>query len=163
VKRFFQIAFFLDLLYIGYSFFASPYFLLNSQLAFIASLLIVLGSFHGYKKVVQKRAASRPYRDAIETIEDRFGLYEEEGSEVEQKDAKEIFEEERAKIKASRAGLRHFVQSAGGFFSPYRLGGYFVLILSVLVLVRRGLFEPWSFLAGLAIVPLAALVMAFIG
>jgi len=159
VKRFFRIVIFIDLLFIIYSFFASRYFLLNSQLAFIASLLIVLGSFWGYKRVVQKRSHITG-RDSIDEIEDRFELYEE--TELSRKSPREILEEEKAKIKSKRAALKHFVMGAGGFFSPFRLGGYAVLVLSVLVLIRKGLFEPASFLAGLAIVPIAALVMALL-
>ncbi len=159
MKRFFRIVILIDLLFISYSFFASRYFLLNSQLAFISSLFIVLGSFWGYKRVVQKRIDITG-RDSIDEIEDRFELYEE--TKPCDKSPREILEEEKARIKSKRAGLRHFVMGAGGFFSPFRLAGYGVLVVSILVLIRKGLFEPMSFLAGLAIVPIAALVLALL-
>ena len=157
MKNFFKVAFFLDILVILGSFFVdSPYFLLNTQIAFIASLLVVLGSFWGYKNLVRKKAAHFAERDAIDIIEDPHELYEEES----QKSAKELFEEEKARLKAKRANVKNFIKSAPGFFSPYRLFGYLFLVLAVLVLIRKGYFEAGSFLVGLAIVPTAALLYA---
>lgn len=158
-KRFFFIAFVVDSIVILYSFFASRYFLLNSQLAFIASLLIVLGSFYGYARMVKKRAHMRG-RDIIDEIEDRFELYEEPPkSNV---SAKEIFEEEKAKIKAKRVGIKNFLKSSNAFFSPFRLFGYLVLVVAILFLVRHRLFEAGSFLVGLAVVPASAMLLALL-
>ncbi|BCD62037.1 hypothetical protein NitYY0826_C0905 [Nitratiruptor sp. YY08-26] len=154
MNNFFIIAFFLDTLVIIFSFFSSKYFLLNSQLAFIASLLIVLGSYEGYKNVVQKKS-SLHNRDIIDDIEDRFDLYseDEEGGE---KSAKEIFEEEKAKLKSKRAALSNFFKTSGAFFSPLRLAGYAFLTIVILVLIRKDLFDIAGFLIGLAVVPLSA-------
>ncbi len=158
MRGFFKVAFVVDVVVVGLSFFVeAPYFLLNTQVAFISSLLVVLGSFWGYKRMVQKRAKKFSGRDVIEVLEDRYELYEESN-----KSAKEIFEEERAKIKASRANIKNFIKSAPGFFSPWRLLGYLFLVVAVLVLIRKGYFEAGSFLVGLAIVPLSALLYALL-
>ncbi|BCD67923.1 hypothetical protein [Nitratiruptor sp. YY09-18] len=157
MKNFFFVAFFLDILLIIYAFFSSPYFLLNSQLGFIAALLVIMGSFYGYKRFIQARQNSQK-TDIIDTIEDRFDLYSEETHE--ERSAKELFEEERAKSKAKGAGLKHFLSTAPGFFSPYRLFGYLFLVVAVLVLIRKNLFEPWSFLAGLSVVPVSVILFA---
>ena len=156
MRGFWVIVILLDLGVIGASFFAhSPYFLLNTQLAFISSLLIVMGSFYGYKKIVQKRSAT-PGPDTIDQIEDRFGLYEEQKLPQE---AKELFEREKERVKKGGA-LKHFLHTSGAFFSPYRLIGYGVLALMVLWLIGRGIFEPLSFLLGLAIVPVGTMLYA---
>ena len=155
MRGFWIIVIVLDLVVIGGSFFVhSPYFLLNTQLAFISSLLIVMGSFYGYKKVVQKRSAT-PGPDTIDQIEDRFGLYEEESPQ----EAKELFEREKERVKKGGA-LKHFFSTSSAFFSPYRLVGYGVLALMVLWLIGRGIFEPLSFLLGLAIVPAGTMLYA---
>ncbi len=159
LKRFFFIAFIVDSIVIAYSFFASRYFLLNTQLAFIASLLIVLGSFYGYARMVTKRAHITG-RDIIDEIEDRFELYEE--PQRSGASAKEIFEEEKAKIKSKRVSLKNFLKSSNAFFSPFRLFGYVVLVVAIFFLVRHGWFEAGSFLVGLAIVPVSALVLTIL-
>jgi len=152
VRGFFKVAFVVDLFVIASSFFVdSPYFLLNTQVAFISSLLVVGGSFLGYRKLVQKRAPHFQGPDVIDEMDDPFELYEDEG-----KSAKEIFEEEKAKLK--KANLKNFFASAPGFLSPYRLFGYLFLVVAVLVLIRKGYFEAGSFLIGLGIVPLSALL-----
>ena len=155
MKKIFSIAFFVDIALILFSVSQGKYALLNSQLAFIASLFITLGSFYGYKGVVQKK--SHLGRDIIEEIEDRFELYSQEKSQ--QLNAKELFEEERAKIKKQKA-LKNFMLGVGGFFSIYRLLGYLFLVVAILMLIRRAVFEPISFLLGLAVLPVSAMIYA---
>lgn len=42
-------------------------------------------------------------------------------------------------------------------FSPLRIAAYIFLILAFFMLLRHNIFEPFSFLAGLSILPLIAL------
>jgi hypothetical protein len=156
VRTFFQIAAFVDFVLV-LAFFNDPLRLLNSQIAFIASLFVVLGSYFGYARMVKKGSPLLQERDAIEKIEDPYDLYTE--NEPSDKSAKEIFEEERLKVKRS-GNLKAFVTTYKGFFSPFRLFGYLFLIISVLVLIRKGVFDPWSYLIGLGVVPVAALIFA---
>ncbi len=156
MKGFFYIVILLDSLIILSSLFvSSPYYLLNTQLAFISSLLVVLGSFYGYKKVVQSKAGGEVHKDAIDNIEDRFDLYDEENTD----DAKELFERMRQKSKRN-GGIKNFFTTARGFFSPYRLFGYGFLVVSVLILAKNGYLEIGSFLLGLTIVPVGAMLYA---
>ena len=155
MRKIFAIAFFIDIVLIFFAIYLGKYALLNSQLAFIASLLIILGSFQGYKKVVQKK--SHLERDIIDEIEDRFELYNEE--EPQQLSAKELFEEEKKKVKSQKA-MKNFILGLGGFFSMYRLLGYLFLVIAVMMLIRRSMFEPLSFLLGLAILPVSAMLYA---
>ena len=155
MRKIFAIAFFIDIVLIFFAIYLGKYALLNSQLAFIASLLIILGSFQGYKKVVQKK--SHLGRDIIDEIEDRFELYNEE--ENRHLSAKELFEEEKKKVKSQKA-MKNFILGLGGFFSMYRLLGYLFLVIAVMMLIRRSMFEPLSFLLGLAILPVSAMLYA---
>ncbi len=158
MRKIFAIAFFVDIVLIFWSISFDRYALINSQLAFIASLLIILGSFQGYKKVVQKK--SHLGRDIIDGIEDRFELYNEE--ENRHLSAKELFEEEKKKVKSQKA-MKNFVLGLGGFFSMYRLFGYLFLVVVVLMLIRKAIFDPVSFLLGLAVLPLSAMFYALFG
>ena len=154
MRRYFQIAAILDLLLI-FLFFNDPKVLLNTQIAFISSLLVVLGSYYGYSRLVKKSAPLED-RDYIDRLEDRFDL---EGDEV--SDAKELFEQEKQRIKQS-GNFKAFKQTYRGFFSPFRLVGYLFMVVAVLVLIRKGWFDTFGFLVGLAIVPASALVVALL-
>jgi hypothetical protein len=156
VRRYFQIAAILDLILV-FLLFGDPKTLLNSQIAFISSLFVVLGSYWGYAGLVRRGELGFGYRDAIERIEDPHGF----DDEVAAQDAKALFEEEKRRVKKS-GNLKAFLSTYRGFFSPFRLIGYLFLVVAVLVLVRKGLFDPVGFLVGLAVVPAAALVTALL-
>ncbi|MCI6695083.1 MAG: hypothetical protein MR469_05505, partial [Campylobacter sp.] len=48
----------------------------------------------------------------------------------------------------------------GSVLSPLRLLGYVLLILAFFILLKKELFEPLSFLAGIAVMPISALFSA---
>ena len=154
MRRYFQIAALLDLLLLFWLF-DDPKALLNSQIAFISSLLVVLGSYYGYSRLV-KRGVPLEGRDYIDRLEDRFDL---EGEEV--SDAKELFEQEKKRIKRS-GNLKAFKQTYRGFLSPFRLVGYLFMVVAVLVLIRKGWFDAVGFLIGLAVVPASALIASLL-
>jgi len=157
VRNFFKTAAFLDFLLVLYLY-SDPKALLNTQVAFISSLLIVLGSFWGYKRAVEKGVQNPAHRDYIDTVEDRFDLY---GEDEVTDDAKELFESEKKRIKGN-SNLKVLAKSYRGFFSPLRLFGYLFMVVAILMLIKRSLFEPLYFLLGLAVVPLSAMVTALI-
>ncbi|MRI83493.1 MAG: hypothetical protein C6I00_03655 [Nitratiruptor sp.] len=138
--------------------FTAPVPLLNSQIAFISSLLVVLGSYWGYAGLVKRgRFPFNGDRDYIQRLEDPYDVEGENHS----KSAKEIFEEERRRIKRS-GNLKVLLTTYQGFFSPLRLLGYLFLVVALLALVRRGIFDPFGFLLGLGVVPAAALVLSLL-
>ena len=92
----------------------------------------------------------------MEQMEDPYGLSGEE-ERREPLTAREIVEEERAKIKG-RGNLKILLTTSSAFLSPYRLGGYLLLTIALLWLMGRGLFRPTPFLIGLGILPGAALL-----
>lgn len=128
-----------DLVLVGVSLYLGGLWLLNTQVAFIASVLIVFATYFGYERFAKGRALS-------EVVED-----EEVNEEEENKDEKEKFFE---KSKRVAGGI-------GGSFSPFRLFGYLFLILSFFYLNRHGLFLPFAFLTGLGVVPIVTLLSAF--
>lgn len=119
---------------------------LNSQVALISSSLIILASFLGYKKRVTKKISNAD----ISTFDEIFDDDENnENSRITNQN------QQNQKEKTPKIPLRLY--EFGSLFSPLRLFGYIVLIIAFFVLLKKELFEPLSFLAGLAIMPLSAL------
>ena len=125
---------------------------LNSQVALICSSLIILASFLGYKKRVAKKIANAD----ISAYDD---IFDDENSRISSQD--EVAKLENSRIsneKTTKIPLRLY--EFGSVFSPLRLLGYILLILAFFILLKKELFEPLSFLAGIAVMPISALFSA---
>ena len=123
---------------------------LNSQVALISSSLIILASFLGYKKRVEKKIANADI-SAFDDVN--------ENSKIPSQD--EVAKLENSRIpneKTPKIPLRLY--EFGSVFSPLRLLGYVLLILAFFILLKKELFEPLSFLAGIAVMPISALFSA---
>ena len=123
----------LDLLLIAITSAFGEVELLNSQVAFISSTLILFASYLGYKNRVKNRSIN----------------YELSDKEL------EIFEDDENSDKNSDKNSIKFRKiDILGAFKPLRLISYLILIVAFFALLRTGIFEPISFLVGLALVPL---------
>ena len=125
---------------------------LNSQVALISSSFIILASFLGYKKRVAKKIATAD----ISAFDD---VFDDENSKIPSQD--EVAKLENSRIpneKTPKIPLRLY--EFGSVFSPLRLLGYVLLILAFFILLKKELFEPLSFLAGIAVMPISALFSA---
>ncbi|RAZ49454.1 hypothetical protein CHL9004_06650 [Campylobacter hyointestinalis subsp. lawsonii] len=111
--------------------------LLNSQVAMIASMIILFGSYQGYKSRVQNRSLN-------------YELSETEKAIFEDIKEDEIKDDPKSLSKQTKFKKVDIV----GAFKPYRLIGYITLILAFFMLLRKDLFEPFSFLIGLAVMPI---------
>ena len=141
---------------------------LNSQVALISSSLIILASFLGYKKRVAKKIATAD----ISAFDDVFDD-EDENSRIPSQD--EVTNLENSRIpneNGAKNAMNSRIPNAktpkipwrlyefGSLFSPLRLLGYVLLILAFFILLKKELFEPLSFLAGIAVMPISALFSA---
>ncbi len=174
IKSFAKVFFLVDLCIIIYALvFQSSIWLLNSQVAFFASMFVTIASFLSYKRNVQNRLSNldtskqlkEEPRDKIDEIDDPYDLYSEDIEPVKDEDLtaqkiKQIIQEEKAKVK--RNSFKNTVFSAGGFVSIYRVVGYAFLIFGFFALNNNNLFIPVAFLVGLGIVPIAVLFAKFI-
>ena len=125
---------------------------LNSQVSLISSSFIILASFLGYKKRVAKKIATAD----ISAFDD---VFEDENSRIPSQD--EVAKLGNSRIpneKTPKIPLRLY--EFGSVFSPLRLLGYVLLILAFFILLKKELFEPLSFLAGIAVMPISALFSA---
>ncbi len=131
-------------------------FFLNFQIAFLASVLILLGSTYSYKRLVDSRveAEDRPDdTDLIEKIDDPFDLYSEEIiSELnveEDMDLKSVVKEEKARLKSQKNTLKNTAKSAPALVSIFRVVPYLFLVLGFIGLKNNALLSLPPFLVGL--------------
>ncbi len=159
IKNFIIIFVTLDILLISFSIYKGGNFLISSQSAFFASLLVTLASFYGYKKMVEKKIEigdiPKEDRDDIEILEDKHDLYNKE------RDLKEVIKEERAKITSFKSTAVNLGKSITGASSIFRLLSYGVLFLSFLYLNNNGFLNIGAYLIGLAVVPIGVLLSIF--
>ena len=160
---------------------------LNTQIAFLSSAFIILGSFVGYKNLVSKQVESgNSGKDVLKEYEDKYDLYD----EVDYKWYVDNFEDlnkglvwsntqpknfyvyrkielitnempQKSKMKKLPWYKAFFLSFKGGL-NYIRLGGYGVLVLGFLYLNNHKVFDFKAFFFGLTIVPALALAYLWI-
>ena len=121
---------------------------INLAAGYISGSIVLAASAFGYWQLVSgagERAAHHDLPDAVERIDDRFGLWDEE-EPIE--DAAEALKREKARMKERRRGFKEIFRTASPALSLYRLGAYALLIFVVYRLIRDDLFLPVPFLVG---------------
>ena len=137
---------------------------LNSQVSLISSSLIILASFLGYKKRVAKKIATADISAFDDVNENSRIPSQDEVANLEnsripnENEAKNARNSRIPNEKTPKIPLRLY--EFGSVFSPLRLLGYVLLILAFFILLKKELFEPLSFLAGIAVMPISALFSA---
>lgn len=164
INRFLRLFLIIDLGVVVFCIFqGNSIWLLNTQVAFFSSLLVTVGSYLGYKKNIENRVPDEPMQnleddiDVIDRIEDPYDL---DGEIIEKEltpeEIKEILKEE--KQNQSKHTFKNVVFSMGGFASVYRIIGYVLLLIGFFALVNNDVFDAYSYMFGLLIVPICALV-----
>lgn len=143
-----------EVLILGSYFYSSLAFA-NIQVAFVSSLLIIVGSSIAYSSMVKNQVDSETYedkRDLLDDIEDPHELYDDKAindTPVEELDLKAIVKEERAKIKTfSLASIKH---GARGSVSLFRLVPYLFLVLGFIALKNNEVLHLGFYLPSLLI------------
>ncbi len=125
--------------------------LYNTQIAFFATALIVLGSFIGYANMVKTQIQNGNVgEDILKKYEDPYDLDDEE-DEI---DTEKLKTYKKKKLKWYEALLFSFK----GGFNLIRILGYIALIAGFLWLKDKGIFDTVSFLFGVSIVPAVSLI-----
>lgn len=169
VLKFAKVFIFLDFCLIIYALvFQNNFWLLNTQVAFVSSLLVVTGSFLSYKKNIENRLSNIDStktkegvdRDKIDEIDDPFDLYSDYEAVKEEdltpEKIKEIINDEKSKLKKN--SVKNAIFSASGFLSLYRIVAYAILVFGFFALNNNGVFMPISFIIGLSVVPFGVLI-----
>ena len=151
----------LDLALIAVCAYFGAIHILNSQLGLICAFLVALASFYGYAKRVKLKAQNVLIND----IDDE--IFDDEIDELSKNNYDEIltktpktkpnFNDPNAK-NPTKAKIPFSAYEFIGAFGPLRLAGYALLVLCFFGLLKNNLFEPISFLAGVAIMPFGALL-----
>jgi len=129
--------------------------LYNTQFAFFSTALIILGAFIGYSNSVKRELENGNVgEDILKKYEDPYNMDDEE-DEVDKEKLKEL---KKRKLKWYEA----FLFSFKGGFNFIRIAGYGFLIVSFIYLNRRDIFDVYSFLFGVSIVPAIALFYSLI-
>ncbi|MDY4451579.1 MAG: hypothetical protein SPE37_05630 [Campylobacter sp.] len=137
---------------------------LNSQVSLISSSLIILASFLGYKKRVAKKIANADISAFDDVNENSRIPSQDEVANLEnsripnENEAKNARNSRISNEKTPKIPLRLY--EFGSVLSPLRLLAYVLLILAFFILLKKELFEPLSFLAGIAVMPISALFSA---
>jgi hypothetical protein len=147
--------------------------LLNSQVAFISSLVVTYASFLGYKRNIQKRVQNNSLEqtdfddsyDELDKMDDQYDLY---SPDIPQQQVKEEMTKQQIKeeIKKNKEALKknntkNFIGAFGAMSSLYRIGGYAFLIIGFFFLNNNGYLEVVPYIAGFLIVPLSSLILNF--
>ena len=156
-----------DLFIIALTFlFGEEHWLINTQMGFIPSAFVMLGSMLSYRSMVQGRlnagAIPDDERDSLDKLEDPYELYDEElKKEDKEKTLVEVVKEERQNLKKSRRSVWQTTKDSKASFSFYRLGSYLVLIFGFFYLNNNQLLDIPIYLVSLA-VPTVVIVSVFI-
>jgi hypothetical protein len=130
--------------------------LINTQGGFISSMIIILCSFYGYKKVIDKKVeyfdaeAMDDDRDLIDKTLDKYELWEEE-------------DKPKTKFESIKTSLKNAKSFSLGFFSLYRLFGYIILISLCVFLAKKEIFNPLAFFVGISSTIIFIVVYAILG
>ena len=140
--------------------------LINTQVAFICSMIVVFSSFLSYKGMIEKRLESEEIpqeRDEFDKIDDKYGLFDEdiEEKELSKEEFVKLYKEERKKSSSIKQTFSNLFKSGRGVFNPFRLIAYALLCVAMLMLIRNDLFSAVPFLVGITAVPVSSLVLGF--
>ena len=137
--------------------------LLNTQIAFLSSLMVTVGSYLGYQKNVQNRAQEHindDTYDEIDKMDDKYDLYSPEApqEEIIENPTKEEIKEAMKPIKQNH--FANFKSGLGGMASLYRIFGYVGLIIGFFYLRNNDFLHIYSYILGFLIVPISALLIS---
>jgi len=123
--------------------------LLNTQIAFFSTSLIIIGAFIGYYGMVKRNLESGNVgEDVLKKYEDKFDLYDEED---------EVKEVKPKKLKWYEALILSFKG-----FNLIKILGYVSLVAGFLWLNNEGIFDVKSFIFGISIVPAVSLIYLYL-
>jgi len=153
------------ILAIAVYFWKGQVWLINSQVAFLSTSLIMLASMKSYKNMVSNAlnagAVTDDGRDTLDKLEDPYDLYDEVQENDEEKTLVEVVKEERANLKKSSRSIWETTKDAKASFSFYRLTAYAILVLGFFYLNGNQILELIPYLSFLAI-PLFVVVFSLL-
>ncbi|MBL0686855.1 MAG: hypothetical protein JJV95_06890 [Sulfurospirillum sp.] len=147
--------------------FMSDLWLINTQVAFICSIIIIISSFFSYKGLVESRLEDGEIltnRDELDKIDDKYELFNEniDEKELNKDEFVKFYKEERKKHKGFKQVFLNLYKSKRGVFNPLRLLAYVLLCIAMLFLIKNELFSAIPFLVGIGVIPIASVLLGFV-
>jgi len=157
-----------DLLLLAAAWYQGGHWMVNTQIAYATSALVMGATLLSYARMVRGRLdagviPAADDRDAIERLDDPFDLYsddpqtdtvKDESSVASAAEIKATIREEKQRLKAQKRSPMTALQDARPFMSLYRLVSYAVLIFGFFYLNGNHLLQPLPYLIGLGLPPL---------
>jgi len=136
--------------------------LVNSQIGFISSSLVMAASIISYQNMVNSRVdagivVAEDNRDTIEKIEDPYDLYSEDEPRDE-KSMQDVVKEERERVKKNRRSVWQVTKDSRAALSFYRLGAYALLIMGFFYLDNNEIMNIPAYLTALALPPVIVVI-----
>jgi len=136
--------------------------LINSQIGFISSSLVMFASIVSYRNMVKGRVdlgivVAEDNRDTIEKIEDPYDLYSDDEL-LDNKPIKEVIKEEKNKLKKNRRSIWQVAKDSKAGLSFYRLGAYALLILGFFYLNNNHKLDISSYIFALSLPPVVIII-----
>ncbi len=148
------------------SLFMGGEWLINTQVAFICSMIIIFASFLSYKGMIDRSIENGEIPDEVDEldkIDDKFGLFREdenmEAKELSKEEFVKLYKQERKRGVGIKQTFSNLFKSGRGVFNPFRLIAYAFLCVAMLFLIRNELFSAIPFLVGVGAVPISSLVL----
>lgn len=144
--------------------FGEEAWLINSQIGFITSSLVMFGSILSYQSMVQGRlnvgAIPDDERDTLDKLEDPYDLYDDEKPKNdEDKTLVEVVKEERENLKKNGRSFWEATKDSKASFTFYRLGAYALLVFGFFYLNNNKILDIPSYLLSLSLPPIIIVVM----
>ena len=132
--------------------------LINSQIGFITSSLVMFASIISYRNMVKSRVdaglvVADDNRDTIDKLEDPYNLYSENKAVDNEKSMNEVVKNEKEDLKKNRRSIWQVTKDSKAALSFYRLGAYLLLILSFFYLNNNNILDIGSYLFALSLPP----------
>ncbi len=130
--------------------------LLNTQIGFISSALVLGASMFSYSQMVYSRLESGTAvpdddRDEIDKMEDPYDLYGEDAPVDETQQLKEAIREEKQRMKQNRRSAYQTLKDSRASLSILRLGAYLLLFVGFFYLSKNQLLHILSYLIAMAL------------
>jgi len=140
---------------------------LNTQVAAASAAFVGIGSFLGYRHAIRQQVENlegeiADERDMLDKIDDTYELFDDEvinEADLTNEEVKQIFAEEKAKVK-QKSSVKNVIRSYRGIFSPFRLFAYGFLIFGFFWLEGNGNLLILPYLLGLSLLPVTAVLTA---
>jgi len=138
--------------------------LINTQIAFVSSLMVTIGSYLGYKKNVENRVPDQvnddDTYDEVDKMDDKYDLYSPEVPQemINESPTKEEIKEAMKPIKQNH--ISNLKSGFWGMASLYRIFGYLGLVIGFFYLNNNGYLHIYSYILGFLIVPISSLIMS---